>query len=86
MNERSPITIGDYTLVPHPRWLLWTAQRQDGEPVPIRLAGQFTDPEDFRQKAEQIHGRAYSWDRIQDQRKAELRRKALASQGQGSDG
>ena len=77
-HDRSPVTVGEYTLTPHHRWLLWKAERQDGQPVPSRLSGQFTNPEDFRQKAEQIHGDAYSWDRIQNQRKVELRKKALA--------
>jgi hypothetical protein len=80
MTERSPIKIGDYTLRPHPRWMLWTAERSDGEPIPPRLSGQFTDPEDFRKMAEIAHGDACSWDRIQHERKAELRAKAKADQ------
>lgn len=78
MSERSPVTVGDYTLVPHPRWLLWTAERSDGDEIPSCLSGQFTDPEDFRRKAEQVHGDAYSWDRIQHRRKAELHKRAMA--------
>ena len=78
MTERSPVTIGDYTLSPHPRWLLWTAQRQDGGEIPSRLSGQFVDPEDFRRMAEQVHGEEYSWNRVQADRKAHLRRKAEA--------
>lgn len=71
------MTVGDYTLVPHPRWLLWSAERLDGGEIPFRLSGQFTDPEDFRSKAEQVHGNSYSWDHIQSQRKVELHRRVV---------
>jgi hypothetical protein len=78
--DQSRMVMGDYTLVRHPQWSLWTATRHDNVEIPSRLAGQFVDPEDFRRAAQRIHGETYSWDRIQHQRKIDLRKLAEAEQ------
>jgi len=81
--DRTPRVVGDYTLVPHGRWKLYTASRPDGHEVPKPLTGQFTDPDDFRKAAEAVHGDRYGVQRIAGERKDQLDALAIEERSVG---
>lgn len=63
--NREQVEIGDYTLIPHERWMLWSAVRNDGRELHPRLSGMFSDVEAFRKLAENVHGSAYSAENVE---------------------
>lgn len=61
-----PRRCGDYLLVPHERWMMYRATREDGQEIPKRLQGCWKEYDDFRKAAEGTHGEAYTWDNLQE--------------------